>query len=100
MQATPILVALALSALGAAAHTAHAQAGSAQHEARKDRADGVVLSIRQIESLVLPKMAGMQYLGPEYQPASKVYRLKFIDDGRVVVVHVDARTGRTLGHSR
>ena len=43
------------------------------------------------EQRVLPTMPGMQYLGPEYDPAAMAYRLKFIREGRVVFVDVDAR---------
>ena len=43
---------------------------------------------------------GMQYLGPEYDPAAMAYRLKFIRDGRVIFVDVDARTGQVLRQSR
>ena len=42
----------------------------------------------------------MQYLGPEYDPAAMVYRLKFIRDGRVVFVDVDARSGQVISQSR
>lgn len=45
-------------------------------------------------------MTGMQYLGPEYDPAAMAYRLKFIQNGRVHFVDVDARTGRVIGRSR
>ena len=41
----------------------------------------------------------LQYLGPEYDPTAMAYRLKFIQDGRVVFVDVDARTGQILGES-
>jgi uncharacterized membrane protein YkoI len=41
-------------------------------------------------------MKGMEYLGPEYDPEARVYRLKFIDNGRVIFVDVDARTGAIL----
>ena len=41
-------------------------------------------------------MPGMQYLGPEYDPAAMAYRLKFIRDGRVVFVDVDARSGQVI----
>ena len=40
--------------------------------------------------------SGMQYLGPEYDPSAMAYRLKFIRDGRVVFVDVDARSGQVL----
>ena len=65
----------------------------AQGEVRKDMREGKVNSLRDIERRVLPSMPGMQYLGPEYDPAAMAYRLKFIRDGRVVFVDVDARSG-------
>ena len=69
----------------------------AQGEVRKDVREGKVSSLRDIERRVLPSMPGMQYLGPEYDPAAMAYRLKFIRDGRVVFVDVDARSGQILG---
>ena len=68
----------------------------AQGEVRKDVREGKVSSLRDIERRVLPSMPGMQYLGPEYDPAAMAYRLKFIRDGRVVFVDVDARSGQIL----
>ena len=69
----------------------------AQGEVRKDMREGKVSSLRDIERRILPSMPGMQYLGPEYDPAAMAYRLKFIRDGRVVFVDVDARSGQILG---
>lgn len=79
---------------------AHASSGGEQGELRRDRRAGTVIPPREIEREVLPRMAGMQYLGPEYDPAAMSYRLKFIKDGRVYFVDVDARTGRIIGQSR
>lgn len=42
----------------------------------------------------------MEYLGPEEDPVSGAYRFKFINNGRVYFVDVDARTGRIIGQSR
>jgi hypothetical protein len=67
-----------------------------QQSARKQMSDGKVLSLRQIEGIILPRMKGMEYLGPEYDQDTKIYRLKFVDDGRVIFVDVDARTGTIL----
>ena len=72
----------------------------AQEEARKEVREGNVRSLREIEQQVLPTMQGMQYLGPEYDPTALAYRLKFIRDGRVVFVDVDARTGQIMRQSR
>lgn len=70
-----------------------------QSEAREQFMAGQVKSLRDIEGRILPRMRGMQYLGPEYDAGSQVYRLKFLDNGRVIFVDVDARTGAILRQS-
>ena len=82
--------------------TAPLQAGPSdeQGKVRQEMRAGNVRSLREIEARVLPAMPGMQYLGPEYDPAAFAYRLKFIRDGRVVFVDVDARTGQVIRQSR
>lgn len=99
-QISAIYLALAALAFSAAAVPAQAEPGAEQGQVRKDRKAGNVRSLRDIERQVLPRMPGMQYLGPEYDPAAMAYRLKFIEDGRVHFVDVDARTGRVIGRSR
>jgi len=84
----------------AAAPLAAADPTHDQGEVRKERKAGNVRSLREIESRVLPRMAGMQYLGPEYDPVAMAYRLKFIGNGRVYFVDVDARSGRIISTSR
>ena len=56
-----------------------------------------MLSLREIEDRVLPRMREATYLGPEY--AGGVYRLKFMRGSSVIWVDVDARTGDVLGRS-
>jgi uncharacterized membrane protein YkoI len=94
------LIALSALALSASFAPVQADPGSEQGQVRKERQAGNVRSLREIEREVLPRMAGMQYLGPEYDPAAMAYRLKFIQDGKVYFVDVDARTGRVIGRSR
>ena len=67
-----------------------------QNDARQDMRAGKVKSLREIEANIVPRMRGMQYLGPEYDPSAQVYRLKFIDRDRVIFVDVDGRTGSVL----
>ena len=67
-----------------------------QNEARQDMRAGKVKSLREIEANIVPRMRGMQYLGPEYDAVAQVYRLKFIDRDRVIFVDVDARTGNVI----
>jgi uncharacterized membrane protein YkoI len=97
-------VGAALLLTGVTGTAALAQGGPPQRDdqgqARKAMRDGNVRSLREIEQSVLPRMKGAQYLGPEYDSAAMAYRLKFIRDGRVTFVDVDARTGRILGISR
>ena len=80
--------------------SARAGPGDAQGEARRELHAGAVRPLREIEQHVLPTMSGMQYLGPEYDPVAKAYRLKFIREGRVVFVDVDARSGQVIRQSR
>lgn len=95
-------VAAALTLSGWAAPSALAQPRTDQGEARKEMRAGNVLSLREIERRVVDplKAQGHEYLGPAYDSTAMAYRLKFIKDGRVTFVDVDARTGRILQRSR
>ena len=73
-----------------------AQPRSDQGEARKEMQAGNILRSREIEARILPTMRGAEYLGFAYDATAMAYRLKFIRDGRVLFVDVDARTGRVL----
>ncbi|MCA0909191.1 PepSY domain-containing protein [Qipengyuania gaetbuli] len=76
-----------------------AQSRSDQGEARKEMSAGRTLSLRQIEARILPTMGDAEYLGPAYDSVAVAYRLKFIRNGRVLFVDVDARTGRVIRRS-
>ncbi|HOB13784.1 MAG TPA: hypothetical protein PK680_10805 [Novosphingobium sp.] len=69
---------------------------NAQDKAREDLRAGKIKPIRSIENVVIPAMGGAQYLGFEYDPVAMAYRLKFIRDGRVIFVDVDARSGDVI----
>lgn len=71
-----------------------------QGEARKEMKAGNQLSLREIEKLVLPTMRDAEYLGPAYDAVAHAYRLKFIKDGRVMYLDVDARTGKIINRSK
>ena len=75
----------------------------AEPERETDRAfeatrDGRSMPLPQLERRILPFMGGADYLGPEL--IGRTYRLKFMLDGRVIWVDVDARTGRIIRRSR
>jgi uncharacterized membrane protein YkoI len=96
---TAILAAIALPSVAVPA-AAQDQGRGDQGEARREAEAGTQLKLREIERRILPQMQGSEYLGPAYDSTARAYRLKFIKDGRVTYVDVDARTGRIIGRSR
>ena len=56
------------------------------------------MPLPQLERRVLPFMGGADYLGPELNGGT--YRLKFIQNGQVIWVDVDAQSGRIIRRSR
>jgi hypothetical protein len=96
----PLFAALSLGIAAAPIVALRADPGSVQTEMRAATGARNVLSLSAIEARVLPMMKGMQYLGPEYDPGAMAYRLKFIQNGRVVFVDVDARSGRVIREQR
>lgn len=93
-------IAIAMLLICSASVPLAAQPSGEQGMVRKEMRAGNVRSLRDIERQVLPTMPGMQYLGPEYDPTAMAYRLKFIRNGRVVFVDVDARSGSVIGEKR
>ena len=88
--------------------TAFAPAADARpHRDREQEAalravkEGRIMSLRSIESMIVPKMRarGFTYLGPELDASSERYRLKFMGAGQVVWIDVDAGTGQVIGQS-
>ena len=60
--------------------------------------EGRSMPLPKIERRVMPFMGGADYLGPEFNGTT--YRLKFMKNGRVIWVDVDAATGKIKGRSR
>lgn len=94
-----LLASIAVAALLVPAPPALAQRNE-QGQARKEMRAGNILGSREIEARVLPQMRDQEYLGFAYDSTAMAYRLRFIRDGRVSYVDVDARTGRVLGITR
>jgi len=90
---------LALAALGAGLITSPALAGPRGDADRAFEAtrEGRSMPLPKIERRVMPFMGGADYLGPEFN--GRTYRLKFMKEGRVIWVDVDAATGRIIGKS-
>jgi hypothetical protein len=62
------------------------------------RQQGRSMPLPQLERRVMPLMPGADYLGPEINGGS--YRMKFIQNGRVIWVDIDPQTGRIIRRSR
>jgi hypothetical protein len=77
-----------------------AQSRNDQASAREQTVAGRNLPLREIERRILPQMKGNEYLGPEYDGEAAAYRLKFIREGRVIWIDVDARTAQILRISK
>ncbi|QNM81695.1 hypothetical protein H8M03_06335 [Sphingomonas sabuli] len=63
----------------------------------RERVEGRSMPLPKIERRVMPMLPGADYLGPELN--GRTYRLKFMKDGRVIWVDVDAATGRVKRRS-
>nr|WP_294847757.1 hypothetical protein [uncultured Sphingomonas sp.] len=68
-----------------------------QDRAFRATQEGRSMPLPKIEQRVMPRMGGADYLGPELRGST--YRLKFMQNGRLIWVDVDAATGRIVGKS-
>lgn len=96
-----LLAAIALAASVGAAPVHAQQSRGDQQSARAELQAGRILPIRSIERRIIPRMEqGDEYIGFEYDATVQAYRLKFIRNGRMIWVDVDAQTARILRISR
>ena len=93
----PLMVA-AIVATGLASAPALAESSRDTHRAFEATREGRSMPLPQLERRILPFMGGADYLGPELNGGT--YRLKFMQNGKVIWVDVDARTGRIIRRSR
>ena len=91
------LFAAALAA-GVAASPALADPPRDQDRAFEAQRSGRSMPLPKIEKRVMPFMGGADYLGPEFN--GDTYRLKFMRNGKVIWIDVDAQTGRIIGRSK
>lgn len=95
-----LLLALAAALAGAPALAHQEPERGEQGAARREAQAGNIMRSGDIEARILPTMRDAEYLGFAYDSTARAYRLKFIKDGRVTYVDVDARTGKIIGRSR
>ena len=71
-----------------------------QDNLRQAAAQGQVIPLNKLVADIRsrPPYNDMTYLGgPQFDAGRMLYKLKFMDGSQVVVVYVDARTGRIVG---
>lgn len=94
---TPFLASAALLFAGV---PATARGDRDQDNLREAAAQGQVIPLNRLVAEVRSRAPynGMTYLGgPQFDAGRIIYALKFMDGSQVVVVYVDARTGRIIG---
>jgi len=95
-----LIITLASTSLLAAGAPAVARGDREQDSLRDAAAQGQVIPLNRLIAEVKsrPPYSGMTYLGgPQFDADRLIYALKFMDGAQVVVVYVDARTGRVVG---
>jgi uncharacterized membrane protein YkoI len=93
-----LISALLLSAGAPAA----ARGNRDQDHLRDAAAQGQVIPLNRLIAEVRSRApySEMTYLGgPQFDAGRMIYALKFMDGSQVVVVYVDARTGRIVGRT-
>jgi hypothetical protein len=63
------------------------------------RQQGRILPLPEIEARIRQQMRDADYLGPELDTVSGIYRLKFLRGERVIWIDVDGRTGHVVSKS-
>ena len=79
---------------------ADARGNRDQDNLREAAAQGQVIPLNRLIAEVRSRApySDMTYLGgPQFDAGRMIYALKFMDGSQVVVVYVDARTGRIVG---
>ena len=95
-----LIITLASTSLLAAGTPAVARGDREQDSLRDAAAQGQVIPLNRLIAEVKsrPPYSGMTYLGgPQFDADRLIYALKFMDGAQVIVVYVDARTGRIVG---
>lgn len=75
--------------------------GDEQRAARRAMLDGDVMPFSIIKRRIEREMSDSDYVGVAPPPRDGVYRMQFMrQDGRVVWVDVDGKTGNIIGRTR
>jgi len=92
----PLLLAVATATMLASAPATAQQRD--QDEAYKAARSGAIRPLGEIIARVTPKVRGT-FVGSDFDSGTRTYRMKYMREGSVVVVDVDARSGQILSMS-
>lgn len=95
-----LTLSIASALLFTAGAPAAARGDREQDNLREAAAQGQVIPLNKLIADVRSRAPynDMTYLGgPQFEPRRMIYALKFMDGSQVVIVYVDARTGRIVG---
>lgn len=92
----PLLLAAAAAVLPTG--SVAAQRSIDQEAASRASREGQILPLHVIRGRI--QVRGADFIGADFDAGSATYRLKFMREGQVLWVDVDARTGRPVGRSR
>jgi hypothetical protein len=70
-----------------------------QTTALEARQQGKFLPLPEIEARIRQQMRGADYLGPELDTRTGIYRLKFLRGETMIWIDVDGRTGQIVRRS-
>jgi len=70
-------------------------AAAAPNEAQDLRRAGEIMPFDVIQRRVLQEVPG-EYMGAQFDPGTRRYRFRFMRDGNLINVDVDARTGERV----
>ncbi len=85
-----------LALLAGIAMTTPVLAQREQDQAYHLARDGQIMQLGDIIASVGPRVGG-KYIGSEFDASTTMYRLRFMRNGAVINVDVDARTGHIVG---
>jgi uncharacterized membrane protein YkoI len=88
----PLLVLLALAAAGPVQ-------ASTEDEVRRLVMAGEILPFEKIRDRVFSQPHG-NYIGADFDLSTRTYRFRFLEDGNVINVDIDARNGNLLNRKR
>lgn len=84
-----------LVVLGPALLALAAQAAAGPNDVQDLVRAGEIMPFEAIQRRVMQEQPG-EYMGSDFQPSTRIYRFRFMKDGDLINIDVDARTGQRV----